>query len=108
MQLLGGFVFTVNKSLAKKLIVFPTVFLPSRNKKEHTGVITGCPANDVLVTQSVIHGPVVLGQLGGFVFSFEEMQTPRPLARPAESESVLIRHQGSVCTVNFEARWSRL
>lgn len=56
--------FTINKSLVKISVVFPTVFLPSCNKKKHIGVITVCKVNDALVTQSVIHGPVIVASPG--------------------------------------------
>ena len=89
--MLGFSVFVVNKALATKLIVFPTVFIPACNKK-HIGVTTGCKINGVLVTQNMSHGPANTGiTWEGFAFVFlrntekkKETQTPRPLLRPAE------------------------
>ena len=60
----------VNKALATKLIVFPTVFVPACNKK-HIGVTTGCKINGVLVTQNMSHGPTNTGiTWEGFAFVF--------------------------------------
>lgn len=72
-------VFNVNKSLAKKLIVFPTVFLSSCNKQQHIGVIPGGRINDVLVTQSMTHGPAALASPGRVCFlSLRQAASPPP------------------------------
>lgn len=61
----------VNKALATKLTVFPTVFVPACNKKKHIGVTTGCKINGVLVTENMSHGPVNTGVTWeGFAFVF--------------------------------------
>lgn len=61
----------VNKTLATKLIEFPTVFVPACNKKKHIGVTTGCKINGVLITQNMSHGPANTGVTWeGFAFVF--------------------------------------
>lgn len=105
MYLLGFFVFTVSKAPAEKLVVFPTMFFPSCNKKKHIGVITGCKINDVLVTQNTVHGPANI-DIAWEVFVFLFFKKCR-LAGPSPDLQNQKPHfnkspRALVCTVKLE------